>query len=200
MTAERDSMTLNEVSVPALGVEERSDEAPRAGRARPTPDPEVVAKPKRRQFTAEYRLRILEEADRCTQPGEVGRLDPGSQGCRSHAPLRQHSPHADASRRDQLQRRRQGPWRRPDGPRRVAQHRPAQGPQEPHHHPAAIALARSEPVENIWQYLRQNWLSNRVFEDYDAIIEAGCQAWNKLIDQPETIMSIGMRDWAISGQ
>ena len=72
MTAERDSMTLNEVSVPALGVEERSDEAPRAGRARPTPDPEVVAKPKRRQFTAEYRLRILEEADRCTQPGEVG--------------------------------------------------------------------------------------------------------------------------------
>ena len=64
MTAERDSMTLNEVSVPA----------PRAGRARPTPDAEVVAKPKRRQFTAEYRLRILEEADRCTQPGEVGRL------------------------------------------------------------------------------------------------------------------------------
>jgi hypothetical protein len=28
------------------------------------------------------------------------------------------------------------------------------------------------PVENIWQYLRQNWLSNRVFEDYDAIVEA----------------------------
>ena len=56
------------------------------------------------------------------------------------------------------------------------------------------------PVENIWQYMRQNWLSNRVFEDYDAIIEAGCQAWNKLIDQPETIMSIGMREWAHMGQ
>ena len=74
MITERESMTLNESSVPALGVEERSDEAPRAGRARPTPDPEVVAKPKRRQFTAQYRLRILEEAERCTQPGEVGRL------------------------------------------------------------------------------------------------------------------------------
>ena len=74
MTAERDSMTLNEISYAALGVEERSDEAPRGGRARPTPDPEVVAKPKRRQFTAQYRLRILEEAERCTQPGEVGRL------------------------------------------------------------------------------------------------------------------------------
>ena len=62
MTAERDPMTLNESSAPALGVEERSDETPRAGRARPTPDPEVVAKPKRRQFTARYRLRILDEA------------------------------------------------------------------------------------------------------------------------------------------
>ena len=72
MITERESMTLNESSVPALGVEERSDEAPRAGRARPTPDPEVVAKPTRRQFTAQYRLRILEEAERCTQPGEGG--------------------------------------------------------------------------------------------------------------------------------
>ena len=39
MTAERDSMTLNEVSVPNLGVEERSDEAPRAGRASIDPGP-----------------------------------------------------------------------------------------------------------------------------------------------------------------
>ena len=54
----------------------RRDEAPGAGasHARPTPDPEVVAKPKRRKFTAQYRLRILEEAESCTQPGEVGRL------------------------------------------------------------------------------------------------------------------------------
>ena len=35
------------------------------------------------------------------------------------------------------------------------------------------------PVENIWQYLRQNWLSNRVFEDYDAIIEAGLEQTNR---------------------
>ena len=76
MVTERESMTLNEVGARTLGVEERSDETPRvrASGARPAPDPEVVAKPKRRQFTAEYRLRILEEADRCTQPGEVGRL------------------------------------------------------------------------------------------------------------------------------
>lgn len=56
------------------------------------------------------------------------------------------------------------------------------------------------PVENIWQYLRQNWLSNRVFETYDTILDAGCDAWNKLIQQPQTITSIGMRDWAHVGQ
>ena len=33
-----------------------------------------MAKPKRRQFSAQYRLRILEEAERCARPGEVGRL------------------------------------------------------------------------------------------------------------------------------
>lgn len=38
------------------------------------PDPEVVDKPIRRRFTSEYKLRIVEEADRCTKPGDVGRL------------------------------------------------------------------------------------------------------------------------------
>ena len=52
------------------------------------------------------------------------------------------------------------------------------------------------PVENVWQYLRQNWLSNRVFDSYEAILDAGCDAWNRLLAQPETIMSLGLRDWA----
>jgi len=56
------------------------------------------------------------------------------------------------------------------------------------------------PVENVWQYLRQNWLSNTVFENYDAIIDAACAAWRNLIAKPETITSIGMRDWAHVGQ
>jgi hypothetical protein len=56
------------------------------------------------------------------------------------------------------------------------------------------------PVENIWQYLRQNWLSNRVFETYEEIIEAACEAWRKLIAQPSTITSIGSRNWALTGQ
>jgi hypothetical protein len=56
------------------------------------------------------------------------------------------------------------------------------------------------PVENIWQYLRANWLSNRVFEGYDDIIDAACQAWNKLTALPVVITSIGMRQWAHIGQ
>jgi transposase len=38
------------------------------------PEPEVLETPKRRRFTAEYKLRIVEEADRCTEPGQVGSL------------------------------------------------------------------------------------------------------------------------------
>ena len=37
-------------------------------------DPEVKVKPERRRFTAEYKLRILEEADSCTGPGQIGAL------------------------------------------------------------------------------------------------------------------------------
>ena len=56
------------------------------------------------------------------------------------------------------------------------------------------------PAENVWQYLRQNWLSNRVFDTYEAIVQACCQAWNNLIDRPWKIMSIGIREWARTGQ
>ncbi len=52
------------------------------------------------------------------------------------------------------------------------------------------------PVENIWQFMRENWLSNRIFRSYDDILDHCCYAWNKLLDQPWTIMSIGLRDWA----
>ena len=46
------------------------------GRATPegVPDPELVEQAKRRTFTAEYKARILAEADACTRPGEVGEL------------------------------------------------------------------------------------------------------------------------------
>lgn len=52
------------------------------------------------------------------------------------------------------------------------------------------------PTENIWQFMRENWLSNRVFRSYEDILDHCCAAWNRLVDQPWTIMSIGLRDWA----
>ena len=52
------------------------------------------------------------------------------------------------------------------------------------------------PVETVWQYMRDNWLSNRVFSSYPDILDHCCEAWNRLVDQPWTIMSIGLRQWA----
>jgi hypothetical protein len=52
------------------------------------------------------------------------------------------------------------------------------------------------PVENVWQFMRDNWLSNRVFKSYDDLVDHCCEAWNKLVDQPWRIMSIGLRQWA----
>jgi hypothetical protein len=48
------------------------------------------------------------------------------------------------------------------------------------------------PVENVWQYLRSNWLSNRVFDTYGAIVQAACEAWQKLVAKPDITTSIGM--------
>jgi len=52
------------------------------------------------------------------------------------------------------------------------------------------------PAENVWQFMRDNWLSNRVFASYDDIVDHCCHAWNKLVEQPWKIMSIGLRQWA----
>jgi transposase len=52
------------------------------------------------------------------------------------------------------------------------------------------------PVENVWQFMRDNWLSNRVFTGYADIVAHCCAAWNDLIDQPWRIRSIGRRSWA----
>jgi transposase-like protein len=45
-----------------------------SGSGEKAPDPEVVARPKRRRFTAEYKLGILREADACKEVGEIGAL------------------------------------------------------------------------------------------------------------------------------
>jgi hypothetical protein len=56
------------------------------------------------------------------------------------------------------------------------------------------------PQENIWQFLRQTYLSNRIFDGYDAIVDACCKAWNALLAETGRITSIASRTWASIGQ
>ena len=91
------------------------------------------------------------------------------------------------------------PRRPAAGPRRLAHHRQSRLPKNIT--PILLPSRSPElnPVENIWQYLRANWLSNRVFDTYDEIIDAACDAWENSSPNP-TITSIGMREWAHVGQ
>src|SRR5262249_749095 len=56
------------------------------------------------------------------------------------------------------------------------------------------------PVENFSQFMRDDWLSNRIFKSYDDRVDHCCAAWNKLVDQPWRIMykrtcAAGSRRW-----
>jgi len=72
--------TLNErLLAPERGEPERSGGEPNGGANNPaadspTPDSEVSARPRRRRFTPAYKARIVEEAQRCTEPGQIGAL------------------------------------------------------------------------------------------------------------------------------
>lgn len=49
------------------------------------------------------------------------------------------------------------------------------------------------PIERIWRYLRGNYLSNRIFKDYDEIFKVAGDAWNRLDET--TLASITATDW-----
>jgi hypothetical protein len=50
-------------------------------------------------------------------------------------------------------------------------------------------------AENIWEYLRGNKLSHCVWENYDAIVDACCDAWNWLMDMPNVLRTIAGREY-----
>ena len=52
------------------------------------------------------------------------------------------------------------------------------------------------PQEQIWQWLRNNHFSNRVFKDYNEILEVACSAWNDMTNKVGLIKSIASRGWA----
>jgi transposase len=66
--------------------------------------------------------------------------------------------------------------------------------------PLPAACPELNAAENIWQYLRQTYLANRVFKSYNDILDACQGAWQKLLDETGRIASIATREWAIIGQ
>ena len=66
--------------------------------------------------------------------------------------------------------------------------------------PLPPACPELNAQENIWQYLRQTYLSNRVFETYEAILDACQAAWRALLAETGRIHSIASRPWAEMGQ
>jgi hypothetical protein len=51
------------------------------------------------------------------------------------------------------------------------------------------------PVERVWLYLRERFLSLRVFRDYRAIVDACCAAWNRLVAEPGRLRSLCDQPW-----
>ncbi len=51
------------------------------------------------------------------------------------------------------------------------------------------------PVERVWLYLRERFLSLRVFADHRALVDACCAAWNRLVAEPGRIRSLCDQPW-----
>ena len=51
------------------------------------------------------------------------------------------------------------------------------------------------PVERVWLYLKQRFLSHRLHADYNAIVDAACQAWNRLSSEVGRIQSLCSYAW-----
>lgn len=53
------------------------------------------------------------------------------------------------------------------------------------------------PMEQVWQVMKQRWLSNRCYESYESIVNASCEAWNMISRATEKLKSLTQRDWSI---
>lgn len=52
------------------------------------------------------------------------------------------------------------------------------------------------PIENVWAYLRGTKLAHRLFNSYDDIVDACCDAWNSFLADQKIVQSITTRAWA----
>jgi transposase len=56
------------------------------------------------------------------------------------------------------------------------------------------------PVERVWLYLRERFLSHRVLESYTALLDAACRAWNALTAEPGRLTSLTSYPYLISSE
>lgn len=52
------------------------------------------------------------------------------------------------------------------------------------------------PIENLFQFLKHNFLNARVYDTYEDIVDACCSAWTSLLDTNGQLQSITKRSWA----
>jgi hypothetical protein len=112
--------------------------------------------------------------------------------------FRRYGSDATPSRRDRRQPRRRRPRRADLRPRRLAHHAQSRLPAQSHADLAALARPELTPAENVRRHLRGDWRSDAVFETFDDIVDAACDARRNLAATPEVVTSIGMRHWAQS--
>jgi len=114
--------------------------------------------------------------------------------------LCRHIRHAASPGRD-IPPCRQGRARCPTArSRRLAYNGQAPHTEQYHADLPPVACARTQPGREHLAISAQQLACQPRVDTYDAIIDAACEAWRKLIAQPQTITSIGMRDWAHVGQ
>jgi transposase len=53
------------------------------------------------------------------------------------------------------------------------------------------------PVERLWLYLKERFLSHRLLDDYNAIVDAACRAWQRLTSEPGRIKSLCSYPWIV---
>jgi transposase len=51
------------------------------------------------------------------------------------------------------------------------------------------------PVERVWLYLKERFLSHRLLDDYGAVVSAACDAWNRLVAEVGRITSLSSYPW-----
>ena len=81
-----------------------------------------------------------------------------------------------------------------DGARRQ-QHRQAHIPSNITLVPLPPYSPELNPVERVWLYLRERFLSLRLLDDTEAIVDACCKAWNDLADEPGRLQSLCAYPW-----